>query len=256
MESHHEQRAHAPCLMQSHEWVATLRTRGVPAQIIPVAGPDDIEIGQTALITRSVPLLAGLAFTSRGPIWNSGEPDAAKIAALKTLRRKGLCLANADTAQAPLFRAAGFHRIVTAPTMAALAIRNDWRAQATTKWRNQLRQAQKHSIQTQHCDFSPGDHGWVLRAAQDQAKAKRYRDLPAGFVAQYAATNPGSARVFWAADKDGPIAAVVILRHGSAATYQIGWNSPKARQLNISRLLLAQAVVGSPHKGARGWIWA
>lgn len=98
----------------------------------------------------------------------------------------------------------------------------------------------------------PAEAGhWLLQAEEAQARARRYRRLPASFTAAWVAANgDDSARLFVARLHGGIVAAMLFLLHGRAASYHIGWSGPEGRAGHAHNLLLWQA---SDWLAARGY---
>ena len=58
-----------------------------------------------------------------------------------------------------------------------------------------------------------------------------------------AACKPGAAQVFTAYHMGQRVAAMLFLRHGTSATYQIGWTSDEGRQLSAGPVCMWRAMV-------------
>lgn len=193
--------------------------------------------GGGQMIARAVILRRfGVGATLQGPLWDPASSGDLRIAALRTLRRHGLRLAEAaDDADAALFRAAGFRAVATPAHVAELDLRPDPAARRRAldgKWRNCLRTAEAAGLTLRHRALGgPADP--LLAAEAAQRRARRYHALPLRFPVAF----PGAEVV--EALRDGtPLAAMLFLRHGAAATYHIGHTTPEGRACEAHRLIL------------------
>jgi len=139
--------------------------------------------------------------------------------------------------------AAGFWPLMSAAHLGILhlADRDSMRMKLHQKWRNRLVRSEGHGARVTTCELS--DYHWILSAEKAQAKAQGYRGLPPGFSLAFAKANPGKSLILEAQHSGDVIAAILILRHGKMATWQIGHSTPKGRQLNAMNLLLWHAMV-------------
>lgn len=186
---------------------------------------------------------------SRGPVWRGHWPDDARLRALRDLRGAGVWIMNPAANDTNTLRQAGFARIMTPVTTATLPLRPDWLDNAHGKWRNSLRKARadwpaQYKIRDHAYTASTG--GWLIKACQTQARARKYRDWPARFTQTFARVNPGHARVFAVRDGLDPVAGLMVLRHGTGggggASYHCAWANDQGRALQAHRVLLAQAI--------------
>ena len=188
-------------------------------------------LAQTLLLTR-----AGVTATLRGPLWHPGATATNQVTALRALRRAGLRLVEAeDDAAATALRAAGFRMVATPAHVAELDLAPDAairRARLSGKWRNSLTHAEASGL-TLHHRLPSGPDDPLLLAEAAQRRARRYRALPTGFAAAFPA-----AEVVEARQHGTPVAAMLFLRHGQAATYHIGHSTPAGRATDAHRLIL------------------
>lgn len=188
-------------------------------------------VAETVLLRRF-----GIGASLQGPLWHPDASPAQRIAALRTLRRQGLRLVEApDAATAALLRAAGFRQVATPAHVAELDLRPDPAARRRAldgKWRNRLRVAERAGLTLRHRPLT-GAADPLLSAETAQRRARRYHALPIRFAAAF----PGAEVV--EACRDGtPLAAMLFLRHGAAATYHIGHTTPEGRACEAHRLIL------------------
>ncbi len=197
-------------------------------------------LAQALLVPR-----AGLTATLRGPLWHPKAGPADRVTGLRALRRMGLRLVEAeDAASALVLQAAGFRRVATPAHVAELdltpapAVR---RARLSRSWRNSLIQAERSGLTLSHRRLSGPDDP-LLAAEAAQRRTRGYRALPTDFAAAFPA-----AEVVEARQGGTPIAAMLFLCHGRAATYHIGHTTPAGRATNAHRLILwhmAQHLAG------------
>jgi hypothetical protein len=201
------------------------------ADRIAVVSEDGRRVAQALILRR-----LGLSATLQGPLWHPGSTAQDRIAALRALRRHGLRLIEAGfDSDAPLLRAAGFRRVATPAHVAELALHPDAAQRRRTldgKWRNRLVAAEAAGLLLRHRPLA-GTLDPLFAAEAVQRRAGRYHALPLGFAAAF----PGASVV--EALRDGtPLAAMLFLRHGTAATYHIGHTTAAGRAAEAHRLIL------------------
>ena len=111
-------------------------------------------------------------------------------------------------------------------------------------WRNKLRKAQRTGM---HIEWDmKGDHfPWLLHTYLADKNQRDYQGPSARLLkamARYFA--PAGRMIIGRALQNGQVvAACLILRHGSAATYQIGWSNSKGRENAAPTLLLWESAL-------------
>ncbi|NNG05869.1 MAG: GNAT family N-acetyltransferase [Inquilinus sp.] len=204
----------------------------------------------------------------RGPVWFEGyggldhwRAFAAAFAERfprRIGRRRRFLPELEDTPAArDLLVAAGFHRQAGVPGYQTLWLDltpglDALRAGLKQKWRNTLNRAERHDLAVQN-DEGRGILPWVLARYAADRKARGYPGPAPGFLrALGGAFAPEGRLLILTAAKDRPVvAAVVLVLHGTAATYQIGWSSEQGRRLGAPSLLLWRAVEGLKARGIR-----
>ncbi|MCF7700159.1 GNAT family N-acetyltransferase [Loktanella sp. M215] len=200
------------------------------------------DCGQVLVVSRPLGPLGTLRFASRGPVFRHDTPPADRVAALRGAR---LHLVNADAGEDAILRGAGFHRIMTPATLAVLPLDPDPDRQLAlcdAAWRNKVRQGRRASLRITLRPLCPQRDAWFLAADLEQQRHKRFRALPHAVSLAFARANPGDALVLTAMEGPVPVAAMLILRHGQAATYQIAWSGPRGRSLRAHPVLLMEAA--------------
>ena len=120
------------------------------------------------------------------------------------------------------------------------------------KWRNTLRKAEKSGLDIEWDDR--GKHlPWLLNVYETDKQDKSYKGAPAKFISTLAKyTVPEKNMIIGRALKDEkPVAAILLLVHGSGATYQIGWTSPDGRETAAHYLLLWDALEILKNRGVK-----
>ncbi len=110
------------------------------------------------------------------------------------------------------------------------------------KWRNKLRKAQKNNLIIKW-DNKGAHLPWLLNTYHIDKKEKKYTGpTPALLTTLAKYFLPKKNMIIGRAlINDKPIAAILILCHGSSATYQIGWSSQKGRDTAAHHQLLWDA---------------
>jgi hypothetical protein len=236
---------HALPLQQSAAWLGALRLLG--AEVRPLR-----PLGLTGhAVLRKLPGLGPAAMVSRGAA-GLGPAQAERL-------RQGLgvrhLVIHAETEKdGETLRDAGFRRIVSPRTIAELRIDAGPDALASAmscKWRNRLRQALKTSLTVRRRPMSADPAHWLFAEDAQQARRLRYRPLPPRVVAAVCAADPGTGQLFTAYLGGVRVAAMLFLRHGSAATYQIGWTSGAGRTASAGNLCLWRAMLELREMGVR-----
>ena len=117
------------------------------------------------------------------------------------------------------------------------------RAGLKKNWRGSLQKAEKSSISVEIDDT--GEHlSWLLSVYTCDRAERSYHGASNKLLKELAKNLIPQKKylIFRALIDNQPIAAILILCHGSAATYQVGWTSEKGREKAAHHLLLWQAV--------------
>ena len=223
-------------LQQSEGFARALSALGRTAGIESLQG-----CGQVLVVTRTLGPFGQLRFAARGPVFGADATADDRIAGLRAARLHGL---DAETGDGTVLRRAGFAQVMTPATVAVLPVHADpaaQLAQAGVKWRNAARQGMAAGLRIRQRLLCPARDRWLLDADLAQQSAKRFRALPHALSLAFAQANPGDALVLTASEGGNPVAAMLFLRHGAAATYQIGWSGARGRALRAHHVLLIDA---------------
>lgn len=203
---------------------------------------------------------ACVARLNRGPVWLYDDLTAeAKAAALACLRRQyrwwraSALLAAPELETAP----AGFRRRAGTPWCSAWIDLGrdpaDLRKGLNGKWRNMLVNAEKAGLEVEVLTGGAGID-WLLPRYEEMMAAKGFAGITPALLTALARHADAEDLLVLRALADGADASAVLLaRHGAAATYLIGWNSEAGRKTRANHLLLWQAVEQLRDRGGR-WL--
>jgi hypothetical protein len=201
-------------------------------------------VAEAVTISRVLPGGFRLGLVSRGPVFRRDAGPDDRIAALRALRRQGVRLVEAPGPE-PALHAAGFRQVATAAHVARLCLRgsaDDRRRALDPAWRNTLAKAGRAGLSVRVQAFDGAEDHWLLSEEAAQRRARQYRALPHGFTCAFARAHPGQATVYGAWIGQRPVAGMMMLRHGSVATYHIGWTGPEGRAVAAHQHLLMKAA--------------
>lgn len=223
-------------LQQSDAFARALNALGTP--------PLRLEDGTLALHRKIGPL----------PVHMITRPGAETPETLRDLARsmkvRGPVLLAPDRTM-PLNRI-GALPLVSPSTVAQLDLTPDEKtlfAGLHQKWRNRLRHAQSQKLRVTRQNM-PDDPGhWMLQADLVQQHQRGYRSWPLALTLAYGQANPGQAKLFTAFWGHEPVAGLLILRHGTGATYHIGHTRASGRLVSAHTLLLWSAIRWAKSKG-------
>lgn len=224
-------------LWQSHVFATALRHLGTDAAVEPMGAA-----GEVLIIRRKFGPFGPFGFASRGPVWASDSTEKERIAALRDIR---LHIMNAQNTGRQVLRSAGFRQMMASAEIAILGTHGDLDeqlAQCSGKWRNAYRKGVRSDMDITHRRFSPDKDCWVFAVDRAAQKQKGYRALPPDLVHAIAQVDPQNVTISLAKQRGTPIAAMMFLRHGSAATYHVGWTSDTGRKANAHHVMLMQAA--------------
>lgn len=229
----------------------------------------DKPIGLVVMSERRLFRLIRVARLHRGPLL---RPEARKPAVfamvMKQIRREYPSGPLRWTAVVPewpageeghaMMRWAGFRRD-KAPGYRTiwLDLRRDLttlRAGLAQKWRNALNQSERAGLVVEIDRDGKALLPWLLEEYQKDKAAKHYRGPSAKLVIRMRTGmyKDGDILILRALQDGAPVSGILILGHGKAATYQIGWTNAAGRQARAHNLLLWRAVAELKDQG-RHW---
>lgn len=226
------------------------------------AGPADDPLGCAHVLIRRWPMFGDFALLARGPVWQAPMTcDAARLATralITQLRRtcRGVIVTPDTIAGQDPMQGDGLLPLVTGGCQARLSLAGtaaDRMARQHGKWRNRLRRALDADLTLHDAPFPADRDHWLLTREEAQSQSRGYRRLSASFTHAWATQNgPQSTRLFTAQRNGEPLAAMLFLLHGSAASYHIGWSGEEGRALGAHNRLLWEAC---NWLAARGFDW-
>lgn len=232
---------------------------------------DGSTIGLMQVFVRSISPWGRFVRIVRGPLFVPGTPRADRDAALALIRAhypwRARCLlwwlpelnggAESEAAMAQL----GMRPMMTGYSSIRCDLRpspDKLRSLLDGKWRNTLKAAEKSALLMESSSVAAGSWNDEAFAAL-MAEHAQHR-LEGGFggpdarfyaaFADAAKTGPAGedALLFWAhagthQGRVRPIAGILVLRHGHAATYAMGWSNEAGRLVKAHYRLLWQAML-------------
>lgn len=204
--------------------------------------------------------LAALALCSRGPLWLHTPSESTKAEVYRVLKngaplgRRRIVLFSPDEERpGEGVVQARLRRVMTGYSTAVLDLSRDLdalRAGMQGKWRNRLNAAEREGLKVTVSQPRPGRLDWLLARDEAQQKRNGYRALPSAFVEAYQIAAGRRGLRLFRADREGrPVAAMLFLIHGGAATYQIGWSDEDGRRLGAHNALLWRAAAALKSDG-------
>ena len=151
---------------------------------------------------------------------------------------------------------AGLRKVVTGYSSILLALdkkEEQLLSEMGSKWRNQLRKAEKEGLRVQ-LGYGGASLEWLLTRHEGNRRRKRLRMPASPFVLaiSLAMRNKQGTLAFTAYKGSERIAGILIFRHGNTATYYIAWNGSAGREKNATNLLLWHAI---KELKSRGVLW-
>ena len=250
-------------LLQSWAWgAAKAEVEGWrPRRAVLAAG--SMAAAAVQVLEKRIGPLA-LARINRGPLWLAEDLSAeVKSACLAALRRRwrwdrgGVLLIAPELAEAerPLALAQGW-RPRAAPVWGSAWIdlaadEAALRKRLNGKWRNMLVNPEKAGLEVGVLDGAAG-LDWLLPRYQAMMVEKGFAGIAPTLLSALANHSAAADLLLLTARAgDDDASAVLICRHGAAATYLIGWNSDAGRRTRANHLLLWRAMLELKHRGCR-----
>lgn len=199
--------------------------------------------GPVLVLRRQLMGLGALGVVSRGAVAMASPPELAALRASLGLRH--LLVSPETRAGADPLARAGFLPVAGSAQVAMLDLSGGpeaWLGRMHQKWRNRLRHGQKQRLVTERHRFCPDAGHWLFDADRVQQRTRRYRNIPHGLVADMARQTPGAGMLYLARHDRSPVAAMLFLRHGAMASYQIGWTNAQGQAASAHNLLLWTAM--------------
>lgn len=209
---------------------------------------------------------ARIARINRGPLWLLDDLSAeARTETLAALRRcwpwwRGAALLIAP--EWPAAQADALHRLGLRPRRSTpwhsawvdlFRPQDELRKSLNGKWRNMLVGGEKAGLEVTVMTGAQGVE-WLMPRYEAMLADKGFAATPPALLrALAAAANADDLLTLAAHHHDGDASAVLVARHGAAATYLIGWNSDVGRKTRGNHLLLWRAMLELKDRGCR-WL--
>ncbi|GAB5446579.1 MAG: hypothetical protein Gyms2KO_14520 [Gymnodinialimonas sp.] len=224
-------------MQQTALWLSATRLLGSDAAMV------DLGARRALVLRRKLRVVGDMALLSRAELKVSQD----EAAELRHHLGASHLVVNAETDEdARALAAAGFHRIFAPRVLAELPLdpsADVMAARLSQKWRNRLRHGQSQGLVIRRRPMPPDKRYWLFKAEALQSIRKWYQPLPPEMIAAMAACKPGAVQVFTAYHLGRRVAAMLFLRHGKEATYQIGWSTPEGRKLSAGPACMWRAML-------------
>lgn len=254
---------------------AVIRARGEPFDGVPDRGEpidDEPDRGEpVALVqgfTRTLGGVLRLTQILRGPVLLRDDlPAAAHDAILQATRRafrrdwREVLLWMPELTDTPeshaLMRATGARRVMTGYSSAWIDLGQDedrLRRKLRGKWRNALVRAEDAGLRVRNA--AGGRELDLLLNRYAGLKRTRRFSGPTAALLRAAADNAARREdylVLQAGPPREPVAAILLARHGNAATYVVGWADDEGRRRGAGNLLLWRGMLALKAQGV-GWL--
>jgi len=131
-------------------------------------------------------------------------------------------------------------------TVNLVCTEDELRRGLNSKWRNQLKSAEKHGFEIQ-MGIERLDE--LLTLYESDQKSKGFVGISSPLLRSLAEMEDSPLRIFYIEDNDLILAFDMFYEHGNAATYYVGYNSDLGRKMCLNNLLLYHAAVYFQKKG-------
>jgi len=245
-------------LQQGWAYGEALAVGGIAVQRLLVRdGRDDRPLACAQLAQRRLLGLVRAAFLLRGPVWLDGEPDPGlqgqAVAAIRAFLGRSVLVWAPESATAP----PGWRPVVTGYSTSWLDLAQPLpvlRRRMRGTWRHRLGQAERRGIEVV---TESGEAGlrWLLACNEAHRRKIGYRGPSPAFLRRVAtaALRGGEILLLVAYERQVPLAGVLMVSHGVAATYEVGHVTPRGRELCAKHLLLWRAIGLLAARGVR-WL--
>ena len=216
--------------------------------------------------SRFLPLT--VARILRGPLWTDPEltPRGRRqvlchIGSRFRLARRQLLIWSPELPDVPeshaALQACGLRRMATGYSTALLDLSRppeDLRCSLHGKWRNALVAAERSGLGVRVASGGR-TFDWLVGEAETQRRRRGYAGPSGPLIRALAKALPDQEDllVLTAAEGRQRVAGVLLVRHGSTATYLLSWSGGRGRELRAHNLLLWNAVCILRHRGV-AWL--
>ncbi|MEM9319990.1 MAG: GNAT family N-acetyltransferase [Pseudomonadota bacterium] len=212
--------------------------------------------GAATVLVRRVRGLGPTGVVNRGPVWNS-HGDRFRVDGLAGMRRalalRHLVINPEDVEDEATLRAAGFVQVSKPNDVAIIQLAGGpeaWLRRMRPNWRARLNHAGGQGLVAERHDFAPQGGHWIFeRDGEASRQMRQHRALPHQLLSEMARLEPGAVQLFLARKGQETLAAMLFLRHGPMASYQIGWTTKEGQRLSAHHLLMWEAMQALSARG-------
>jgi hypothetical protein len=242
-------------LQQGWSYGEALREGGVPVHRVIARDGSDRPLACVQVAERRFLGFARAAFLLRGPVWLVPGAEAIHEAPmLRDIRRR---LGRAALIWAPeTGRVFGRRPVITGYSTSWVDLSRGpevLRARLAGKWRNALAQAERWPLEIRAGNAE--EIRWLLDRNEEHRRRVGYRGPSRAFLGRLArhAAEQDALLALLAWKGAEPLAGILVVRHGAAATYEVGYVSLRGRELRAKHLLLWRAFELLQHQDVR-WL--
>jgi hypothetical protein len=265
-------------LLQSWQYgVAKEKAEGWHALRFLISDNNGHPIAIAQVLTRSLPLLGGIARLNRGPLLLEELPELEKIeSALDVLRvllqeaRRRFWwvvqiapeLPYTDDICKSLIQIGLRRRPEIAWASGRMALGEDEKSLLMSlngKWRNCMRKGERLGVLVEHYNGSGATQDMLISGYAEFQRSKGFEGLSEALLRSLVAQQGKmwQFKLFIARDPnasngDEPLGMLVTVRHGDTATYIIGYSNDRGRQMQANSVLLWHAIL---HAKEAGCVW-
>lgn len=262
-------------LLQSWQYgVAKEQAEGWRALRFLVSDNNGHPVALAQMLTRSLPLLGGIARLNRGPLLLDELPEDQSIArtleALRALVREARRrrwwvvqiapeLPDTEKVFSSLTQMGLRRRPETAWASGRLTLGVDEKSLLmglNGKWRNCLRKGERLGVEVTRHEGTGKEQDLLISGYAELQRSKGFKGLPEALLRSLAAQQGKAwqfdlftARAANSPASDEPIGMLVTVQHGDTATYLIGSTNDQGRQMQANSVLLWQAILNSKQAG-------
>ena len=232
-----------------------------------VARKDGQPISLVQVVRKRLAGILTLSQVTRGPLWLTRQlKSAEKLRVLELIverlrrRRRDIVVWMPEALDEPenqtLLKAAGLRRMLTGYSSVWIDLSQPttvMRARLHGKWRNALGAAEADGMSVQTTE-NARHLSWLIDNYDTLRRQRRFT-APNAELLRRLADNVGAGNriILRALDADDPIAGILLIRHGAAATYVAGWTSESGRRRRAHNLLLWRGIGELQRRGV-AWL--
>ncbi|MEM9756909.1 MAG: GNAT family N-acetyltransferase, partial [Pseudomonadota bacterium] len=199
--------------------------------------------GSATVLVQKLRGFGRVGVVRRGPVWGASarRMRSEGLAGLRAALGLSHLLVTPDAARDdPILARAGFVRVAPPLSVALLSLDGGpdaWLARMSPQARTALSAAKRGGVVVERHDILPdGDH-WLFAEEGGGQRMTTVRSLPHPILAEIARGAPGAVQVFLARRDTEALAAMLFLRHGHMASFQMGWMTEAGRDIGATTLL-------------------